>query len=140
MDWDGWETSIQEGSSPSSGVHGQEPMGADEGRAAPEGAPVSDGGTDDESDRRDLPRLNWTIRYGPFEWRLADINVGLLITIGEYLDVDDWRNLDPTRGPKVLAAYLSVLIAKAMDVSMEEASMVVFKLTPDELLDTVTID
>lgn len=84
--------------------------------------------------------MRWTIRYGGHTWTNESVNVGGLITIAEYLGVDNWSTLNPVSGPKVLAAYLSVLLAHEREVPLEVASTVVFAMSTDELLDTVTVE
>lgn len=80
------------------------------------------------------------IRFGGHTWRPDSIDVATLITIGEFVGVDHWSTMNPTSSPKMLAAYLSVLVARAREVPLEVASRVVMALSPDELLDTVTIE
>ena len=116
-------------------------MGAGAGRTIGTLAPEGDGVPGDESVRvGDQGRLNWVIRFGGHTWRPDTLDVATLITIGEYVGVDEWSTMNPTSGPKVLAAYLTILVAKARDVPLEHAMAVVLKMTPDELLDTVEIE
>lgn len=84
--------------------------------------------------------MTWTLRYAGHTWTNDDMDVGVLITIGELAGDADWRSMNPSTSPKMLATYLSVLLSRTERVPIEVAMVTVFGMSPDDLLDTLTID
>lgn len=81
----------------------------------------------------------WRLKWRDNEWSAADLTVADMVVVGELLEVDSWAALEPTASPRACVAVLAVLIARTVDVSIEEAQAVVLSMSLPEFVDTLQI-
>lgn len=75
----------------------------------------------------------WTITWGEHVFTDEDATTANLIAVSDLLG-DDWNNISPWNGPRVLAAWLAVLLAtKSGD--LDAALSVVYRMSVRELGD-----
>jgi hypothetical protein len=82
-------------------------------------------------------RLSWDEDRS---WSETDVTVAQALVVGELLERDDWQSMDPAGSPRACIAWLSVLLASAAGVSIEEAQAAVLARPLAFLVAALTFD
>jgi hypothetical protein len=84
--------------------------------------------------------MAWRLTFGEQSWSEDDVTVADAVIVSELLEADTWRLMEPNASPRACVAWLSVLLARAGGVSIEEAQLAVMALPFRQLVDALTIE
>lgn len=85
--------------------------------------------------------MAWRINYGGMTLDEGDVTGAHLMMVGEVLGEHSWANANPMGDPRVLCAWVALVVAKEMQQPLDEAMAYVVSQPIGELVAAVeTVD